>query len=70
MSRIVLVGLLALAGAAGCVRVKPWQREHLSRRSLNFSAEKGEASFKGHLYETREGARGGNGEPGGGCGCN
>jgi hypothetical protein len=65
-----LVAALALLAATGCVRVKPWEREHLAKRSLKFSTEKGENHFKGHLYETREASRGGNAEPGGGCGCN
>ncbi len=65
-----LLPVLLLLSLGACVRVRPWEREHLARRQLDFGAERGEARFKGHLYETREGSRGGNGEPGGGCGCN
>ena len=65
---VIAVGLLVVAG--GCVRVRPWQRGELTRRGLDFSSEHSEARFKQHLYESREGARGGTGESGGGCGCN
>jgi hypothetical protein len=65
-----LLLLLVLVAGAGCVRVKPYQREYLSRRSLNFHGDRGEDRFKQHLFESREGARGGTGEAGGGCGCN
>jgi len=65
---LLVLGALTLLG--GCVRVKPWQREYLSRRGLDFASERSEAHFKAHMFESREGARGGIGEAGGGCGCN
>jgi hypothetical protein len=64
----VVLGMLMLL--SGCVRVRPWQREYLSHRGLNMAAERNEARFKQHLFEAREGARGGTGDIGGGCGCN
>jgi hypothetical protein len=68
--RKILLGLAAVALLGGCVRVRPWQRANLSRRGLDFSSERSEARFKQHAFESREGARGGTGESGGGCGCN
>jgi hypothetical protein len=70
MTKKILLAVGALIALGGCVRVKPWQREYLSRRGLDFSGEKAETQFKQHLYESREGARGGTGQTGGGCGCN
>ena len=66
----ILVTAVALAGLAGCVRVKPYQREHLARRSMVDDQDAGEARFAQHAHGSREGADGGTGDPGGGCGCN
>ena len=64
----LVVAALALGG--GCARVKPYQREHLARRSMVSDRDPGEARFAQHARGSREGADGGTGEPGGGCGCN
>jgi heat shock protein HslJ len=69
--RIALVLLCALAClAAGCASVKPWQREELSRRTMVGDQAAGEQRFDDHSRAAREGAIGGGGEAGGGCGCN
>ncbi len=67
--RIVLAAM-ALAAVGGCARVKPYQREHLARPSMTSDQEAGEARFQQHTRGAREGADGGTGEAGGGCGCN
>jgi hypothetical protein len=54
----------------GCVRVHPYQREDLSRRTMVDDRDVGARRFDGHRAGAREGAEGGTGEPGGGCGCN
>lgn len=67
----LVVALAALsAPLPGCARVKPWQREHLARRAMIDDRPPGEARFEQHGRGAREGADGGTGEPGGGCGCN
>lgn len=58
------------AGLSGCARVKPYQREYLSRRSMEGDRSSGEARFEHHTQGAREGAEGGSGKAGGGCGCN
>jgi hypothetical protein len=73
--RFVVVGLLAaLSGLAGCAHrpppIQPWQREYLSKRALRFDADPLEDRFRQHMFGSREGADGGYGHPGGGCGCN
>ena len=71
MARVVCLLLIGVLGAsAGCAVVKPWQREDLSRRSMTADEEPGEARFDGHARGSREGAEGGSGKAGGGCGCN
>ncbi|HKA86415.1 MAG TPA: DUF4266 domain-containing protein [Haliangiales bacterium] len=67
IKRIVVVVALLLGG---CAVVKPWQREDLARRAMVSDVEAGEARFQGHARGAREGADGGSGEAGGGCGCN
>jgi hypothetical protein len=58
-----------LALAIGCVRVKPWERDILSKRSMTFDSEKDENDLDHTFYEAREGADGGFVSGGGGCGC-
>jgi len=60
--------LLVLLSA--CAVVRPHQRENLARRSMTQDRGPGEARFRQHENGAREGADGGTGEPGGGCGCN
>lgn len=67
--RMCLAIFLA-AGAGACVRVKPYQRENLARRSMVSDQQAGESRFAQHARGSREGADGGSGEAGGGCGCN
>lgn len=67
----VVIGLvIGAVGGAGCVVVKAHQRGHLAKRAMTNDREAGEARFAGHERGSREGAEGGTGEPGGGCGCN
>jgi Domain of unknown function (DUF4266) len=71
--------LLAVAWAAvagnGCAHaprppIQPWQREYLSKRAMRFDADPLESRFRQHMFGSREGADGGYGQLGGGCGCN
>jgi hypothetical protein len=58
--------------AAGCKHappVKPWERAHLTRRAMRFD-DGLEGRFRQHMFGAREGAEGGYGTVGGGCGCN
>lgn len=71
----LLVAALALAalvlgGAAGCVRVKPYQREALAVRAMSPETEAPESRFRQHWQDSREGSIGGFAAAGGGCGCN
>jgi hypothetical protein len=76
MSRVQRLLALCLStavlgtAASGCVVVKPYQREHLSERSMTPEAELAEDRFRQHWQGSREGGAGGFGASGGGCGCN
>jgi hypothetical protein len=61
---------LAIFSTTGCVVVQAHQREHLAKRPMTNDRDTGEARFGQHERGSREGADGGTGQPGGGCGCN
>lgn len=67
--RALGLGILVVCGAS-CVRVRPYEREILSRPTMRFLADPYEAVLDLHMHEAREGAAGGYGSAGGGCGCN
>ena len=71
------VKLLIIAAAVtvgGCSMskwtVKPHQRELLADRIMQLDAEAQERAAEEHVLANREGAIGGTGTSGGGCGCN
>jgi hypothetical protein len=62
--------LVAMTLGGGCATVRPHQREDLARRTMIEDRAPGERRFDQHARGSREGADGGTGEAGGGCGCN
>lgn len=68
-SRFIVV-LAFFAASAACAVVPPYQRETLAKRSMTSDRDPGEIRFGQHERGAREGADGGTGQPGGGCGCN
>ena len=62
----------ALLGAAGCrhVGVRAHQRELLADRIMSLEGNAQERAADEHILSNREGAVGGTGTAGGGCGCN
>jgi hypothetical protein len=74
----VLLGLALalLGGGAGCATapglatVKPHQRELLADRIMSLDGDAQERAADQHMLSNREGAVGGSGTSGGGCGCN
>ena len=64
---------LALAAAlAGCAWAppKPWEKGELAKPAMQFDANRLEARYQEHVYQSKEAATGGYGVGGGGCGCN
>ena len=74
--RAGILAILLGAGGAGCATVpqlatvKPHQRELLADRIMNLDGDAQERAADQHMLSNREGAVGGNGTAGGGCGCN
>jgi hypothetical protein len=66
----VLLVVVAVALAGGCARVKPYERELLAKPTMTFQPDPHEDVLDNHMLEAREGAAGGYGSAGGGCGCN
>jgi hypothetical protein len=70
-----VAGALVATLASGCGSsrawlVKPHQRELLADRIMRLDTEPQEKAADQHVLSTREGALGGYGTSGGGCGCN
>jgi hypothetical protein len=73
--RLVLLGVVTAAVvSSGCSvskwTVRPHQRELLADKIMSLDAVGQEQAAEQHILENREGAVGGNGTSGGGCGCN
>ena len=66
--------LVAVATAAGgCATFeppKPWEKQYLAHPAMQFDADPVSARTAQHIYQSKEGAVGGYGAGGGGCGCN
>lgn len=68
--KIFFVSVILFLFLSGCASVKPWEKEHLADKIMQFDADKEELAWELHAFPSREGASGGYGGPGGGCGCN
>jgi hypothetical protein len=73
--RIIAMSVcLAVAGLSGCSNIEPWvkpyERDRLADPIMFFDRDPVSSAYTHHVYEAREGARGGLGSAGGGCGCN
>ncbi len=50
--------------------VEPWQKGNLAKPEMTFEGDVLDKQFTEHTYFSKEGAFGGSGVGGGGCGCN
>ena len=73
LGRVMLLSL-ALAALSGCSSIEPWvkpyERDRLADPIMFLDMDPVSSAYIYHVYEAREGARGGEGTAGGGCGCN
>ena len=67
---LLLLGLTVASLASGCAVVQPWERGELADYTMRPDRDPLSDLFEEHVYFTREGAAGGRGVGGGGCGCN
>ena len=70
----LLTAALLLAALPACGGIEPWvkpyERDRLADPIMFLDANPVSSAYIQHVYEAREGARGGEGSAGGGCGCN
>ncbi len=68
----MLLLVVATLSSVGCghLGVKPHQRELLADRIMKLDGDAQEKAADEHVLSNREGAIGGTGTSGGGCGCN
>jgi len=66
----VLAGLLLAGAGCGRFAVRANEKEHLADPIMAFDGDPQEAAADDHILTNREGAAGGRGAAGGGCGCN
>ena len=75
MTRTLACCALVASTLSGCAHfgyqpVMPYERERLASPLMSLSRDPIADTHLQHVQETREGASGGSGECGGGCGCN
>ena len=70
----VLLALAVLGGLPACSNIEPWvkpyERDQLADPIMVLDGDPVSTAYIQHVYEAREGAKGGEGAAGGGCGCN
>ncbi len=70
----VFLALCVGSWLSGCGGIEPWvkpyERDRLADPIMVLDADPVSSAYLQHVYESREGARGGEGAAGGGCGCN
>jgi hypothetical protein len=67
------IALAIVCGTCGCSLIQPvaaWEKGTLARPEMSFEGDRLENKFAEHIYTSKEGASGGSGVGGGGCGCN
>ena len=69
--RLGAVAMMLLLGACSIQPwVKPYERDRLADPIMTWDRDAVSSGYVDHIYESREGSRGGTGAAGGGCGCN
>ena len=71
MKKILLL-LITLNFTTACssLGVKPWEKDILSKKEMQFGANPLQQGFEDHTYFSKEGSSGGRSFSAGGCGCN
>ena len=67
---ILVVIIASLLSACGRMAVRASEKEYLADQTMVFDRDPQTSAADDHVLSNREGAGGGNGATGGGCGCN
>jgi hypothetical protein len=70
----ILLALAVVSSLTACSNIEPWvkpyERDKLADPIMALDGDPVSTAYIQHVYEAREGAKGGEGTAGGGCGCN
>ena len=71
MGAVALLAALGVLGT-GCAAtaMKPWDRDLLAQKKMQFAPSPVHYAIDQHIYFSKEGSTGGLDVAGGGCGCN
>jgi hypothetical protein len=67
---LVISVFTLLCSCSSISNVQPWEKGYLAKPEMTFDADVLDKNFTEHTYFSKEGAFGGAGVGGGGCGCN
>ena len=67
---LLILSLVLSCSACAVESVKPWDRDLLAKEEMQLTPDPIETFVDEHIYFSKEGASGGQGIGGGGCGCN
>ena len=65
-----LAALGAIASGCAATAMKPWDRDLLAQKKMQFAPSPVHYTIDQHIYFSKEGSTGGLEVGGGGCGCN
>jgi hypothetical protein len=71
--KVPLASALSLLLLAACATIKPpqpWEKGDLAKPAMQVDPDPLALKIEQHIYASKEGATGGYGVGGGGCGCN
>jgi len=71
----LVLSVTLLSGlSVGCSSIEPWvkpyERANMADPIMSFARDPVAESYRNHVHQAREGARGAESGTGGGCGCN
>jgi len=67
---ILLIGIVGITSGCVVFPVRPWERNYLAEPQMQLVPSPVDNLVDEHTYFSKEGASGGQGVGGGGCGCN
>jgi hypothetical protein len=74
MKHLTMLGAIATVLLLDACSIQPWvkpyERDRLADPIMAWDRDVISGAYVDHIYESREGSRGGTGAAGGGCGCN
>ncbi len=70
MKTVLLITIIALLTGCSSMGVEPWERDLLSKESMQLVPDYFDNFYDEHIYFSKEASSGGQGVGGGGCGCN